>query len=199
MPKLVSSRAGQISVPGPGRHYTSPAKKRNPRKTQKISMPIGHSIRQQLLYDKMNALKAKKPAPPDPEDAYEPLMEDADGGLDHDVGSSPIKSQTTGSSPITKNKDTPTTDTNQRRHEGWSDIVAGLLPELLHFEKLSIGHVPPPPAGDLQSDCLQPGQCIPKKHKICCLHFDRTWHRMSFPLNNSMLILVGQTSDSLRS
>lgn len=170
MPKLFSSRTGHTSAPAPGQQYTSPAKKRNPRKTQQISVPIGHANRQQLLRDKMNALKVKKPAPVLREGHEDSSMEDAGDTQSDDIGPSATSADQT---PGTPQKDATTADTNQSRHDGWSKILAGLLPALLHYEKNSIGAIPTP-AGDLRGECCRPGACIPEEREICCLHFDRT-------------------------
>lgn len=192
--RLRSSRAHHISVPGVRKHYVSPVRKRDKGKTQNISLPALHAVRQQLFKDKLSALKSRALADgPPAEQGWEdvPMAEDepeAVASSSADVphykaaAAPPIPPSPTQTSAITAEQ-------HKRRHQSWVNVLKTLLPELLHYTGISNGSVFIPP-GDLQSVCLKPGSCERKSADICCLHFDCLYflllHRVKFPHSSSI-------------
>lgn len=169
MPLCHTSRARHLTTSGLGKHYTSPKKLRDKRKSDKIVIPLGQSAKHRLLLHKLNCLR-KKPefgsVPDDPhwEDVTEQAM-DPEADL-YNALHAPAPPGAPVDIPAVK----LSTAASIRLHASWVEILPHLVPPLLHYLSSSVGSVMAP-VNDIHSKCSQ--ACAPKRIRILCLYFDR--------------------------
>jgi hypothetical protein len=178
MPVSSTSRAKHLTTHGLGKHYTSPKKLRDKRKSGKVVLPLGNATKHRLLLQKLDRLQRKQPSdvsmPPDEPGEWEdldpipvdPTVLDADI---HEALHAPgPQVQTTDKGSKTK----LSASSSLRLHASWAEVLPGLVAPLISYISGSIASVVSP-VNDLHSRCIE--SCETKHIKILCLYFDREY------------------------
>jgi hypothetical protein len=172
-----SSRAKHLTTSGLGKHYTSPTKARDKRKSGKIVIPLGNAKKHQILLQRLETLR-KKPQTNQTADngnywedsddpTYQAMDIDCDTGI-REALEAPKLQDIKPKGDGAKLSAGP----SLRLHASWADVLPSLIMPFLKYISSSFGSIMPP-VDDLHTPCAL--SCITKRTKILCLYFDREY------------------------
>jgi len=161
------SRDKELTSAGMGKHFTSPKKKRDKKKTTTFVHLPAQEIKRKFLLAKFNALKvASAPEEPTP-DSVESHWQDDELVVMNSPDPVPVPES--GGLKTTR-RILPDTEA-VRLYRSWGKLLPSLLDPFLAYTHASIAHIITP-AGDLKSHCTAQ-TCTSKYAQIQCLYFDR--------------------------
>jgi CxC1 like cysteine cluster associated with KDZ transposases len=178
-----SSRAKHLTTSGLGKHYTSPTKARDKRKSGKRVIPLGNATKHRLLLQKLESLRKKPQTDQDePEGSmgWEDLSDSIDQSMDIDPDAGiheALQAPKLGTTEPERERAKLSVGPSLWLHASWAEVLPGLLSPLLEYISSSVGIVIPP-ADDLHAECAL--SCVPKHTKILCLYFDREYLLLQF-------------------
>ena len=170
---MSQSRDKQRTSAGVGKHFTSPKKQRDKKKTTTfVHLPTKELRRRQLLarFDALQQgtlaekLEADLPADPMDSQAIDVDVPDQDHQIDREFA------EPASNEPTSTRRILPDTEA-ARLYKSWKKLLTSLLDPFLTYTEHSIGRVIQP-ADDLISQCTM-DTCILKSTQIQCLYFDR--------------------------
>jgi len=176
-PIMPPTRAHQPTAPGFGKHFTSPQKVRDKKKTTtRVTVP-GQAARQQKALAKLKALQFPIERPEDTTPTHEEIEE-------HPLYDSCMDQQPDVQMPSVEPPDHSSDDfltTSQRRtipdatasrlYDTWKTLLPSLVPPFLEYLTVSNACVLTP-TGDIRSTC-NTTTCPLKTAEITALFFDR--------------------------
>jgi hypothetical protein len=173
------TRSQQPIIHGLGKHFTSPTKARDKRKTTVIVRPPGQESKRRRLLEKLQLLRQPGPSSTStsiandsvqpPLDETLPMDVDADGWEDIETAGLAQSKSPLSPGPKVPRRILPDSEST-RLYTAWNSLLPSLVNSLITYISMSTGHVVTP-AMDLCSKCEQ--LCAPKDIKILCLYFDR--------------------------
>jgi hypothetical protein len=179
----MTTRALQYTTPGFGKHFVSPKKVRDPRKTTTQSVVPGQAAKHRQSLAKLKALQ--NPVKPLPEDVNSIQSQDVESyasGPDCAGQQPDIDTDVPFLDPPNHPMDDQPCASAQRRlipdaaafrlYNNWNKLIQSLVNPFLEYLTVSTACVHPP-TGDIHSTC-NIAACTPKKTDITALFFDRT-------------------------
>jgi len=180
---------------GPGKHFTSPIKPRDKKKTATFVVPPGHASKKQRLVEKLEVLTRLRPHQP-PADignnaGSDPIPLDSDDVFSAYPSEDPRDIPSSDAPPVSKNADEPYPQTEKgkkrilpdaesfRLYANWTGLLPTVVDSLLQYLTRSVGH-PISSVTDLHSRCVQ--SCVPKSLIVKCLFYDRESLNYDTPL-----------------
>jgi hypothetical protein len=184
MSKAIQTRGQQPLSNGLGKHFTSPTKARDKRKTTVIVRLPGQETKRRRLLEKLQRLQNPKYESPSTDLASQvPLDEPCSMDIDidndgwEDIQPKPAQSESSQPTKVPR-RILPDTESG-RLYAAWKHLLPSLVNSLIDYMSTSTGHIVIP-AMDLNSKCEQ-SSCAPKDTKVLCLHFDR---KLAYPIHS---------------
>ncbi|RDB29776.1 hypothetical protein Hypma_013855 [Hypsizygus marmoreus] len=186
------ARREQPCTGGLGRQFTTPPKRRDPKKTQDKVIPGGHIDKRRRLEESLAALKAKARKPTVAESDASPVIALPEATLNdpffsganlatQDDGGMELNQENATSPQITEDRDDISESPNKRRtvpdqnaytlYDRWSQVLPDLVEPLLTYIARTSGKRLESTPNKLRSHCRQ-ASCKVQVSHITCLHFD---------------------------
>jgi CxC1 like cysteine cluster associated with KDZ transposases len=180
---MVPSRARLPAASrGTGKHFTSPIKPRDKKKTATYVVPPGHESKRQRLLEKLQALQhPRSPELTSEQASWDPISLEGDDLFStcplQDTNDIPSDS----APPIDSIADNPPLQTAKGKkrilpdaesihlYTTWTNLLPTVIDSLLQYLTRSVGS-PILHVSDLRSKCTQ--SCVTKSFTINCLYFD---------------------------
>ena len=175
--RMRSSRANHLTASGHGKHYTSPQKPRDKRKTTTRVIIHGQEAKHQRLLAQLKALQTLHQQEPDSDVDIEPAQSDyipddeVDQATPTAVHEEPISTPSEDQRPADKiHRRTLPDSTTHSLYRLWKALLPSLLRPLLSYITHSNASVHPV-VTHIQDICHRTA-CVTKSTSIVCLHFD---------------------------